>query len=110
MSLEEEAIAKAQMKGGAGVADRQKSGTIFLNERIVIYLGGIAFIGLCVVWATAESPWILYGSFALLILMVILWGVARIKRIERIKQERAEQARASQSAGSNQSGSTTSDS
>lgn len=102
MSLEEEAIAKAQMKGGAGIAERQKSGSIFLNERIFIYLGGIAFIGLCMVWATAKSGWILYGSFALLILLVILWGVARVKRIERVKQERAAQARAMQAEAPDQ--------
>ena len=94
MSMEEEAIAKTQMKGGAGIADRQKSGNVLLNERIIIFLGGIGFLGLCVVWATAKSAWILYGSFGLLILLVVLWGFARIKRIERVRQDQAAQARA----------------
>lgn len=97
MSLEEEAIAKTQMKGQASVAERQSAGNVFLNERIIFALGGIVFLGLCVVWATAESAWVVYGSFGLLILLIVLSGVARIKRLERIKQERAEQARAHQS-------------
>ena len=97
MSHGEEAVAKAQLKGKDGVDKFQKRGIANLDDRIFIYLGGIAFLAMCVVWATAKSAWILYGSFALTILMVILWGIARVKRIERVRQERAEQARAVQS-------------
>ena len=95
MSNAEEGIAKTQLKGDAGVSSRQSWGIAYINERIFIYLGSIAFVGMCVVWAAAKSGWILYGSFALTILLVVLWGVARVKRLDRIKQERAEQARAS---------------
>ena len=100
MSHGEEAVAKTQLKGKDGVEKFQKRGIANLDDRIFIYLGGIAFLGMCVVWATAKSAWILYGSFALTIAMVVLWGVFRVKRIERIRQERAEQARASQSGDS----------
>ena len=100
MSHVEESVAKAQLKGKDGVEKFQKRGIANLDDRIFIYLGGIAFLGMCVVWATAKSTWILYGSFALTIAMVVLWGVFRVKRIERIRQERAEQARAVQSGDS----------
>ena len=101
MSDLEEAIAKAQLKGGAGVGKHQGRSIAHLDERIFVFLGGIAFLGLCLVWATARSGWILYGSLALTILLVILWGVARVKRLERIRQERAMQAREVQSKVSN---------
>lgn len=74
MSNMEEAIAKAQLKGDAGVAGHQRRSIAYLDDRIFIALGGIAFLGLCVIWATAKSGWTLYGSFALIILMVIVWG------------------------------------
>ena len=97
MSNAEEGIAKTQLKGGDAVGKRQAWSIAYLDERIFIYFGAIAFLGLCVVWATAKSAWLLYGSFVAVIVLVVLWGVARIKRIERIKQERAAQARAMQS-------------
>ena len=100
MSREEEAIAKMQLKGNAGIAERQKTGNILLNERILIFVGGIAILGICVVWATAKSAWVQYGSFALVIVLTFLWGIARVKRMERIKQERAEQAKAASSVKS----------
>ena len=97
MSDVEEAIAKAQLKEGAGVARHQSRSIAYLDDRIFVALGAMAFLGLCVVWATAKSGWILYGSFAVTILMVVLWGIARVKRLERIKQERALQAEATRS-------------
>ena len=103
MSDVEEAIAKTQLKGSAGVAGHQRRGIAYLDDRIFIALGGIVFIGLCVVWATAKSGWVPYGSFGLTILMVILWGVARVKRLERIKQERRAEAQTFSSRNSDRS-------
>jgi hypothetical protein len=94
MSYEEESIARTQLKGTDGVGERQNRGIAYLDERILIYLGAIAFVLLCVVWATIPSPLILYGSLVFVILQVVLWGVVRIKRIERTRQERALQVEA----------------
>ena len=105
MSNAEEGIAKTQLKSGATVAGQQSWGIAYIDERIFIYLGAIAFVGLCVVWAAAKSAWIIYGSFALTILMVILWGVARIKRLERVRQERAAEAQSFSSQTVDESGS-----
>ena len=49
-------------------------------------------IGLMVLWATATSALLIYGSFAGLILLFILWGLTRIKRIENERVQRARQA------------------
>ena len=93
----EEGIARAQAAaaraaGSDGLRTQQQRGISNLNDRIVVSLLVIAFIGLLVIWATASSPILLYGSFAIVILLTIVWGLARIKRIERVKQERARQA------------------
>ena len=94
----EEGIARVQAAatraaGSDGLSAHQRRGIGYLNDRIVVFLLLIAFIGLLVVWATATSPILLYGSFAVVILLTVAWGFARIKRLDRIKQERARQAR-----------------
>ena len=101
MSNAEQGIAQAQMAAARAqsnqadaVARQQKRGVAYLDERIFIYLGAIAFVGLCVLWATASSAWLLYGSLGLVILLTVLWGVARVKRIERIRLERKRVAEA----------------
>jgi uncharacterized membrane protein len=50
-------------------------------------------IGLLILWATAKSPLLLYGSLVAVILLTLLWGYVRIKHIERRRQQRAQQAR-----------------
>lgn len=90
------AAAKTQTGETDGLNKVQKWNIAYLNDRIFIYLGAIAFLGLLVVWATASSALVLYGSLALVILLTILWGVARIKRNDRINAERARQVKAMQ--------------
>ena len=90
------AAAKTQTGETDGLNKVQKWNIAYLNDRIFIYLGAIAFLGLLVVWATASSALVLYGSLALVILLTILWGVARVKRNDRINAERARQVKAMQ--------------
>ena len=95
MSHEEQGIAQSQLRASGGNLQKaQDLGTAYLNDRIFLYLGVIAFIGLLVVWATASSPLVLYGSFALAIAMIFIWGYLRIKRTQRIALQRARQAAA----------------
>ena len=93
----EEGIMRAQGAQRRGVGERQSWGIAYVNERILIYLFALALIGLAVVWATATSAWALYGSFAGVVAITILWGYARIKRIERERLERQRQVDALQS-------------
>lgn len=104
MSNAEQGIAQSQVEAARteqGTADAlqnyQKRSIAYLDDRIFLYLGAIAFLGLLVVWATAKSALVLYGSLGLVILLTILWGVARVNRIKRIGEERARQAQAMQS-------------
>ncbi len=91
-------IAAAKTRTGEtdGLNKVHKWNIAYLDDRIFIYLGAIAFLGLLVVWATASSALVLYGSLALVILLTILWGVARINRNDRINAERARQVKAMQ--------------
>lgn len=86
------AAAKAQGKDGVQVDDHHGNSVSYLNERIWIFLGGIAILGLVLIWATAESEVVIYGSFAGVIILTVLWGAARIKRLERQRREREQQA------------------
>ena len=92
MSYEEESIARTQMKGGKSVSKLQSRGIGNLDDRIVTYLAGIAFVLLCVVWAVVSSPLILYGSLVFVILQTVMWGIARIRQIEQLRLIRAQQA------------------
>jgi hypothetical protein len=100
MSNAEEGIARIQAAAikahgtqGGKLREHQERSVAYLDERILAYVFAIAFIGLIVVWATTTSALILYGSLAAVILLTILWGVARVKRIERTRQERARQTK-----------------
>ena len=95
----EEGIAKAQAAaaqadGAAGMQRHHGRGIAYLDERIVVLLLAIAVIGLVVFWATAKSALLVYASLALVILLTVLWGYARVKAIERSRSERARQAEA----------------
>ena len=90
----EEAIAKTQLKGERDVGRNQARGIAYLDDRILGYLGLIVFLGLAVIWITADSDWIVYGSLGLAIFLIVLWGIARIRRIDRVRRERAAQVRA----------------
>ena len=86
------AAAKAQEKEGAGLEKHHDNSVAGLDERIWTMLGGIAILGLILVWATATSELVIYGSFAGVILLTIVWGIARIKRIDRERRAREQQA------------------
>ncbi|MDJ0778579.1 MAG: hypothetical protein QNJ85_12005 [Gammaproteobacteria bacterium] len=97
MSDPEQGIAQTQIEaarrqGADGLARSQQSSIAYLDERIVMFLCVLGLLGLLVVWATAKSAWLLYGSLALVIALVVFWGYARIQRIERLRAERAREA------------------
>jgi len=50
-------------------------------------------IGLIILWATTTSTLVLYGSIAGVILLIVLWGVARVKNIEKTRQKREHQTK-----------------
>jgi hypothetical protein len=107
MSNAEQGIAQSQIeaaRGEQGKADglqkTQKRNIAYLDDRIFLYLGAIAFLGLLAVWATSTSALMLYGSLAAAILLTILWGLARVNRINRLSDERARQVQAMQSENS----------
>jgi hypothetical protein len=92
----EEGIARTQAAaaktgGAAGLTKHHAWNVAYLDERIVVFLLAMAVIGLAIVWASATSPLILYGSLIVVILLIIVWGIARIKRIETIRRERSRQ-------------------
>lgn len=104
----EEGIARAQIAAAqasgteARALGQQQARSIkYLDERVLIFLLVLGCIGLMVLWATAKSALLIYGSFAGLILLFFLWGLARIKRIENERAARARQAQEwnSQSGG-----------
>ena len=70
--------AAAKAAGAAGLREHHKRNIAYLDERIVIFILAIAAIGLIVLWTTTNSPLILYGSFAGVILLTVLWGVVRM--------------------------------
>lgn len=101
MADEEASIARTQLQGvkadgtqGARLGAHQQRGIRYLDERILIFILALAMIGLLVLWLTATSPLLLYGSLAAVILLIFLWGAARIKRIEREREQRAREAAA----------------
>lgn len=87
------AAAKAQGTQGKLLQEHQERSVVYLDERILVSILALALIGLMIVWATTTSPLVLYGSFAGVILLTVLWGVSRAKSIERARQNRARQAR-----------------
>jgi len=90
-------IARIQMAQKDGLQNYQKRSVLYLDDRILTAIFALAFLGLIVVWATATSPYIIYGSLVVSILMVILWGVVRVKRIQKLKRQRELQVKQMQS-------------
>jgi hypothetical protein len=93
----EEGIARAQLKGKDGIKQHQKTSAANLSDRTLTSLFALAFVGLVVVWASSTSPYLTYGSLLAAILGVILFGVLRVKQIERVRAERDRQVRQMQS-------------
>lgn len=104
MSNAEQGVAQSQIEAARteqgkadGLQKTQQRNIAYLDDRIFLYLGAIAFLGLLVVWATSTSALMLYGSLAAAILLTILWGVTRVNRINRLSDERTRQVQAMQS-------------
>ncbi len=100
MSNAEEGIARTQVAAikargtqGARLQEHQERSVTYLDERILVYVLAIAFLGLILLWVATTSALIRFTSLAAVILMTVLWGIARVKRIERTRQERARQSR-----------------
>ena len=97
----EEGIARVQLAQKDGLSKRHKRGAANLDDRTSTALLALAFLGLIVVWATASSPLIIYGSFAAAMLVTVLFGVIRIKRIQQVRKQRELQAKEAQSKSVN---------
>ena len=100
----EEGIARVQLaatgaKGTQGdrLRKHHSRSIVYLNERILSFIFGVALLGLIVVWATAKSQLVIYGSFVGVILLTIIWGYMRVKRIEKTRLEREHEASSWQS-------------
>ena len=89
--------AQAQSKQGEGLERHHKWSVANLDERIFVFIGVLVFLVLFVVWLSAPSALVVYGSVGVLILLTIAWGVFRILRINKIQEERERQVRAVQS-------------
>lgn len=98
----EAGIAKTQMTSASGnqgeqMQQYQQRSIAYLDERIITMLLALAIIGLVIVWTTASSKLVLYGSLAGVLLLTVTWGVARVKGIEHKRQQRVQEAEAWQS-------------
>lgn len=96
----EEGIARVQMAQKDGLQNYHKRSVLHLDDRILAAIFALAFLGLILVWATATSPYLIYGSLVAGILMLILWGLVRIKRIQQIREQRELQVKQMQSESS----------
>ena len=94
------AAAQAQSKRGEGLHQHHKWNVSTLNERNFFFLGILVVIGLLVLWLSVPSALVVYGSLGVIVALIILWGVARIRRIHRIQKERENQVKAMQSNAS----------
>ena len=65
--------AAARRQGGDANAihAQQKQGGEYIGQRIVTFFAAIAFLLMIGVWATTESPLLLYGSLALAVAVMI---------------------------------------
>jgi Flp pilus assembly protein TadB len=94
------AAAKTQSARRDGLQLHHKRNIAYLDERTFLFIFAIAMLGLFVVWLTASSALVLYGSLGLVLLPTILWGVARIVRINKVDEQRKLQAKAMRSEAS----------
>ncbi len=93
----EEGIAKAQSQRGTGdqqkwLSEQQARGSSNLGDRMLTFIAMLGMFGLLVVWMTATSDLLIYGSFVAVLVLIVVIGLAKIKRIEKIREERRRQA------------------
>ena len=95
----EEAIARVQAEAAhtQGLQKYHKSTIVYLGERTFIYMFALAFISLAIVWATTSSSYITYVLFSIFILITLIWGLVRLKKIHKIKLKRESQVKEMQS-------------
>ena len=91
------AAAQAQSKQGEGLQKHHKWSVANLDDRIFFYIGTIVILGLLVLWLAVPSALVVYGSLGVIILLTIVWGAVRIRRIDRVRKERERQVKAMQS-------------
>ena len=86
----EEAIARVQTEAAytQGRQKHHKSTIVSLGERTFIYMFALAFIGLVIVWATTSSSYITNVLLTIVILIPLIWGLVRLKKIHKIKEKR----------------------
>lgn len=84
--------AKAEGTQGDALRKHHNRSIVYLDERVLTSIFGVGALGLIAVWATAKSALVIYGSFAGVILLTLVFGYTRMKRIERTKQDRAHEA------------------
>ena len=93
----EEGIARVQLAQKDGLSKRHKRGAANLDDRTSTALLALAFLGLIVVWVTASSPLVIYGSFAAAMVVTVLFGIVRIRRIQQVRKQRELQVKEAQS-------------
>ena len=98
----EEAIARVQAEvvNTQGLQEHHKSTIVYLGERTFIYMFALAFICLVIVWTTTSSSYITYVLFSIVILIPLIWGLVRLKKIHKIKLKRELQVKEMQSKSS----------
>ena len=98
----EETIARVQTEAAytQGLQKHHKSTIVSLGERTFIYMFALAFIGLMIVWATTSSSYITNVLLVVVILIPLIWGLVRLKKIHKIKVKREFQVKEIQSKSS----------
>ena len=98
----EEAIARVQSEAvyTQGLQNHHKSTIVYLGERTFIYMFALVFISLAIVWATTSSSYITYVLFSIVILISLIWGLAHLRSIHKIKVKREFQVKEIQSKSS----------
>jgi hypothetical protein len=87
------AATRAQGTQGRKLQEHQQRSVAYMDDRILTFVLAIAFIGLVIIWATATSAVVLYGSLAAVVILTVFWGLARVKSIERTRRQREREAK-----------------
>ena len=102
MSYEELSVAQTQARAAKaeGLQKHHKWNIANLDERILVFLFLLIVLGVSLAWATVSSELIRYGSVGMAVLVVVLWFVARVRNINKIRKERELQVKAMQAKSS----------
>ena len=93
--LVDSSIAKLQAKAASqdGLAKHHKWTTGYLNERVLTYLGMATFVGLGILWMASPSPYIIFGSLAVVAVIGALLAIMIAKRDRQLRELREQQAK-----------------